>query len=280
VFLFGLILSFGQSKVISKNILPVDLGKSFDEKTNMLLTKNSILPIGDYYVNYKGHVLEGNTEHYQLDFLRKENDQYYKDFTITPSVILNNTAGNVYSPDTKHFLSKDIFTYILYAQQMDESADASYHKVSVDTVKVGDTIAVDNVLFLLDSLKTGPVKGKKDKDNARVEARIKAVTKDKDVYYTTAAMVDEDGYVKRNDGELKEMSYTVSIEKVPAEKDHVVIGIYQSQQDMVVIKSIEFPYILVMWSGSLIMLAGFIISFVKRWKKRGEEIFQKTDDDE
>lgn len=171
IFLFGILLSLAQSEVISKNVLPayrtgrpVNMGKSFNDAENMLLPKGEILPIYDYYVSYTGFKTEGNKVFYQLDFLKKGNDgNYYKKFTVYPAIIINSRMGNVYVPAIKHFIDRDIFTFITFAGKIGFSED-------------------------------------------------------------------------------------------------------QEKYDVVIIKSMIFPFILVVWTGAIIMLSGFVLSIFKRSK--------------
>jgi len=171
IFLFGILLSSAQSKVISKNVLPnyrtgspVDMGKRFNNAENMLLPKGEILPVYDYYVSYAGFRTEGNRVFYQLDFLKKGNDgNYYKKFTVYPVIIINSRMGNVYVPAIKHFIDRDIFTFITFAGKIGFSED-------------------------------------------------------------------------------------------------------QEKDDVVIIKSIVFPFIIVVWTGAIIMLLGFVLSIFKRSK--------------
>jgi cytochrome c-type biogenesis protein CcmF len=114
-FIFGIILAFAQSRVISENVLPENMGKSFNAIENMILPKDTMLPAGDYFVRFSGsEEMDGKT-FYNLHFCKKnEAGEFTEEFHVSPS-ITSGSMGAVYTPDTKHFINKDIFTYVMYA---------------------------------------------------------------------------------------------------------------------------------------------------------------------
>jgi cytochrome c biogenesis factor len=68
-----------------------------------------------FYVTYTDKVSRGNLTKYQVDFLKRKNDKFKKEFTLFPSVNRNSKMGDVYNPDTRHFLMKDYYTFISFA---------------------------------------------------------------------------------------------------------------------------------------------------------------------
>lgn len=68
--------------------------------------------MGGFYVVYSESKTQGNYTTYTVDFLKTKKGKYIKEFTLYPSVNRNPRMGNVYNPDTKHFLWKDYYTYI------------------------------------------------------------------------------------------------------------------------------------------------------------------------
>ncbi len=271
IFMLGILLSFAQSKVISKNTLPINMGKYFDDAENMLLPKNKILPFGNNYIKYTALIKDNDRLYYQLDFLKKDDDKYFKKFTLYPSIIISNTKGNVYVPDTKHFIDRDIFTYLLFSEKLDTTAYDGYKQTLENVVKVNDTLCSGDAKFIMDTLTVAAFNGKKDTNNLVVLANIKVVAKENKTYFTSAEFRLENGIVKYNDGELKNISFKVRLEKVSRQAGAFVIGIYENSQDIIIIKSIVFPYIIVLWSGAIIMLAGFALSIIKHSKRKIEE---------
>jgi len=270
IFLFGIVLSFAQYKIISKNALPVNMGKRFNDAENMMLTKNEILPIGDYYISYSGIKCKGNKVLYQLDFLKKKDDKFYKIFTVYPSIIVNNVMGNVYVPDTKHFLTKDIFNYLLYAERQDTSAENEFTVIKESVAKVNDTIYNDKIKIILSALKVSAVNGKIDTNNIEVTAKMNVLDHDKH-YFTSTVFKLKDGFINYKDGAFQDIDYKIRLERISPKRGSVVLCLYEKKTDMVILKSIVFPYINVVWSGAAVMLMGFILSIINRRKRSSKE---------
>ena len=112
LFLLGVLITFSNSKTISVNSSGIDLGNGRSNQENLLLMKGDTLYMGGFYTTYVGEELEVNTTTYQIDFLKRQNGELVKQFTLYPSVNRHPRMGNVYNPDTKHFLLKDYYTYI------------------------------------------------------------------------------------------------------------------------------------------------------------------------
>jgi len=65
-----------------------------------------------FYVVYNQRSTAGNTTTYAVDFLKTKKGKYMKAFTLYPSVNRNPRMGDVYNPDTRHFIWTDYYTYI------------------------------------------------------------------------------------------------------------------------------------------------------------------------
>ena len=114
LFLLGAVITFSNSKTISTNTSPFDLGDAKSNNENLMMVKGDTLYMGGFFVVYTNKVKKGNLTEYQVDFLKRKNGKYIKEFTLFPSVNRHPRMGNVYNPDTKHFLSADFYTYISF----------------------------------------------------------------------------------------------------------------------------------------------------------------------
>ncbi|MFH0866411.1 MAG: cytochrome c biogenesis protein CcsA [Bacteroidota bacterium] len=116
IFIFGIIVAFSQSRIISENVLPVNMGKCFNASENMLLPKDTLLQAGNYFLRYTGSEKKEDKTFYHIHFCKKGDDGVFTEkFSISPSITAG-TMGSIYTPDTKHFYNRDIFTYVMYAE--------------------------------------------------------------------------------------------------------------------------------------------------------------------
>ena len=112
LFLLGTIITFSNSETISSNSSRFDLGDMKANAENLLLTKGDTLYMGGFYVVYRESNTQGNYTTFTVDFLKAKKGKYIREFTLQPSVNSNPRMGNVYNPDTRHFLWKDYYTYV------------------------------------------------------------------------------------------------------------------------------------------------------------------------
>jgi cytochrome c-type biogenesis protein CcmF len=111
-FALGTIITFSNSKTISTNTSRFDLGDMKSNTENLMLMKGDTLYMSGFYVVYNRNSTAGNTTTYAVDFLKTKKEKYVKVFTLYPSVNRNPRMGDVYNPDTRHFLWTDYYTYI------------------------------------------------------------------------------------------------------------------------------------------------------------------------
>ena len=114
VFLLGTVMTFSNSKTISTNTSPFDLGDMKSNAENLMMVKGDTLYMGGFFVVYTNNVRKANLTEYQIDFLKRKSGKYVKEFSLFPSVNRHPRMGNVYNPDTKHFLWEDFYTYISF----------------------------------------------------------------------------------------------------------------------------------------------------------------------
>jgi cytochrome c-type biogenesis protein CcmF len=111
-FVLGTIMTFSNSRIISANTSQFDLGDTKSNTENLLLVKGDTLYMRGFYVVYNHDEQAGNITTYTIDFFKTRKGKYVKEFTLYPSVNRNPRMGDVYNPDTRHFLWRDYYTYI------------------------------------------------------------------------------------------------------------------------------------------------------------------------
>ncbi len=114
IFLMGTLLTFSNSQIISSNTSRFDLGDLKTNEENLLMTRNDTLYMNGFFVVYTNKTIKGNLSEYRVDFLQREKGKFKKEFTLYPSVNHNERMGDVYNPDTRHFLTRDYYTYISF----------------------------------------------------------------------------------------------------------------------------------------------------------------------
>src|SRR5690606_29797798 len=84
--MLGALISMSGSWVLSSNSSGVDitqLGNEYNNNENILLMKGDTLPMGNYFVTYKGKKKEGFHVKFEVEYLKKtENNNYQSAFVL------------------------------------------------------------------------------------------------------------------------------------------------------------------------------------------------------
>ncbi|HLF62823.1 MAG TPA: cytochrome c biogenesis protein CcsA, partial [Saprospiraceae bacterium] len=129
--IIGIMASGLNKQIISSNVFAQSgLSDDIDPGSHIYLIKDRPMFMNGYWVEYEHDTVKGNTREFLVSYKRINSDQdTVERFALRPNVIFNrqNTKLEATNPSTKHYLDKDIFTYVaaLPAEQMDaETAKA------------------------------------------------------------------------------------------------------------------------------------------------------------
>jgi len=294
--LVGALISAGTRKVVSKNekgtigIAGFDKGEGAnDVRENVMIYKNEPAKMGDYMVTYIGDSTSGSHQYFKIDYKRLDaNGKIAEEFILRPNVLISNQMGGTPSPvpDTKHYLFHDLYTHITalpvakVKQSADEQADAAHGAEDDDKnydppasyeVTIGDTIRFREGYMILRSLnKEAQVQNiPLTKDDIAIGAKIEVFSHDK-------TYLSEPVYMIKNKSsfdfarKVDEAGLKLRFSKILPEKDKVEIMVYQQPENKrpwIVMRALDFPYINLLWSGTIIMVIGFLLSIFRRNKE-------------
>ncbi len=271
LFLLGVVLAFSNSQVISQNTSRMAGSSDNENQDNIILVKGIGKPMGKYMVTYTNSKTKGRETFFQVDFVKMKDAGTGKiDFSLHPSLNVNTRMGNVYNPDTKHFIDKDIYTFLSYAQQSAGEADADgYSKSGQQAMTLNDTLAIGRNLLVLNDIKTSMVND--DVNNASISASFKIMSMTNGSMDTEIKYEIINGELKRTDGILDPFNLKLRLEGVEPDSKAINIGIYEKQQDYIVMKAILFPFIGVLWFGIVILFSGLTYSIMRRTMGKNKE---------
>jgi len=177
----------------------------------------------------------------------------------------NNMSSN---PDTKNYLTHDVFTYISYALNPDREADTATFKIH--EVKKGDTIFYSKGFIKLDNIIKNPTENKFKivPTGPSVMAALTLFSQDSMQYVASPMlMIDSLGVVQIDDTVYAQNLF-VKFAGVSNDKTKIKIGVKESDSliDFVTLKAYVFPYINLVWIGLIVMAVGLLISLNKRAK--------------
>jgi cytochrome c-type biogenesis protein CcmF len=278
--LIGALISTSKKVTLSKNSSQKSvssMGKEFNDKKNILLTKGDTLPMGPYYVTYTGKEKHGINMNFNVDYFFREKNKFEKQFTLSPRVQLNERMGNTAEPDTRRFLSHDIYTHISYAiLEMDDPTEDDFTEPQNNVIHPHDTLFASNAIVVLESFKSdvSEEQYKKNDSSIWITAVLKVYDINKKVSYAYPKYHLVNMHVEPVADSIPELGLRFSFWKInPDEKDpdNTTVEIMLSerknnQKDFIVMEAYMFPFINVLWLGCIVMVFGTGLAVWQRIK--------------
>ena len=276
--LIGILLSSYNKNVISLNTLGVefDMGKENavenqkESRENVLLFRGKATEMDGYWLTYMGDTTIGPNHYYSVRYIKKDGDKIIEDFILKPNAQINPKMGLVSNPDTKHYLTKDVFTYITSTIDKSKIKDTTAYKSK--KVKSGDSIYFANGVMVFEGFEPNITNPNYTAQQGDVAVAAKLSMLNMNGTRAKAAPV----YFIRNKTEnrivdtLKEFELEVRIGKIIPEDEAVEIEYKQPNalNDYIIMKAIVFPYINLLWLGTILMVLGFLLSLYKRFTSK------------
>lgn len=278
--LVGVLVSSANKQAISINYNGDNLGENFDEsaqKEHVLLFKDVPTPMRGYIVTYVGDSVSGVDNFFKINFVRLDKDSMptNEQFQLLPNSQKNPKMGLISNPDTRHYLTHDVFTYVSSVPDKEGNKNRPYERFYHDSISIGDTIYTNNARLIFEGISV-PEDGQSN--NLRVAANMRVMT----LYDTLEANPQ---FILANDVkmapelEIKGADLKVkfaniitpdSAQNKPAAFEFVVAE-RPMIRDYVVMMAKVFPYINLVWAGTIVMVIGFLMSIVSRVKEYRRE---------
>ena len=275
----GMLISAGNKEVIStEKFKDFEIPMGIDPLTkqqdiaaeNINLIRQVSKKMGPYDVTYlndsAGH--ETGKRFYHLLFQRKDpaTKKISESFILSPDVYLmknNNMSSN---PDTKNYLSHDVFTYISYALSPERDKDTASFKIH--EVAEGDTIFYSKGFMVLKGVTKNPVNNKFNipLTGPAVTANITITGKDSLQYKASPMILIDSMGINQIDDTVYAQNLFIKFAGITTNQKKLKIGIKESDKmiDFVTLKAYIFPYINLVWIGLVVMAIGLIMSMIRR----------------
>jgi cytochrome c-type biogenesis protein CcmF len=280
VMMIGVLVSSVKQQVISYNNIDQDFVEAKDEATrefnrdNILLVKNKPTRLGNYVVTFVDTTFKAPDTYFHINYKRlNEKGDTVESFELSPRASNNPKMGVVANPDTRHYWNRDIFTHVNYESGMEKEEEFKGYKT--DTVQLHQNFVTlsGTKMLHLDSIVTL----KSENEN---EYLIKAFVKVEvleNTYYMEPAFTVTDlqgspliNYrddVENNAGVMLRLTSLLPGAN-PSESRFVIESAERKpKMDYVVMKAIVFPFIRLVWAGTIIMVLGFAIAIRNRNKQ-------------
>jgi cytochrome c-type biogenesis protein CcmF len=225
-----------------------------------------------YQVTYLGDSAGGIKDpkrYFHLHFTRTDpaTETLKEDFNIYPDAFINpkGQEGLLANPDSKHYWNRDVFVYLTSLPNPDNTEDTSTFREH--SLKPGDTLFYTSGLMILNHIVHGTDNREgilTDAGDSVFTADITVHAKDSTLYKARPVLVVKNGRLVEFPDTVMSQSLILNFQGATAKG--VSLGVRESNSvlDFITIKAYEFPFIGVLWLGVLVMVAGFLMSVVRR----------------
>ncbi|MFN3446384.1 MAG: cytochrome c biogenesis protein CcsA, partial [Bacteroidia bacterium] len=270
--LVGVLVSSANKQVISINQSGMQLNPEFDAQANMehvYLEKGKALRMGDYEIEYKADSMEWVNNYYQVHYkkIKPNSNEVDYEFDLYPNAQINPKMGLVANPDTKHYISHDVFTYV---SSVPKEKSTKFVHEKLHEVKLGDTIYTNNGYAILENINSNAKEANLDVKNLSllIAAELK-------VYALNGTYKATPMYGIRENSEIKFESIVdeakLRFKFMGVNPQTKTITIETAEQDtsgdFIIMKAIVFPWINFVWAGTIVMIVGFLLAI---WRRMSE----------
>lgn len=274
--LVGALISTSKKITLSKNTSKQnlsELGENFDNQKSILLTKGDTLPMGPYLVTYRGKERKGIDVYFKVDYLKLNSDNKPEyDFSLTPKVQDNPRMGKAAEPDTKHYLGRDIYTHVTYADletEIDSSVAEKFNDAKNYIGHVKDSIFATNAIIVIDSLLTNVSEKEYEKNDSllQVTAVLTAFDVKGNAYKAYPKYTIKNNVAIPGEDVIEKLGLKFVFWKINPDEGTIEVTMSErisNSKDFIVMEAHLFPFINVLWLGCIIMALGTTIAIIER----------------
>ena len=183
--------------------------------------------------------------------------------------------GMVSNPDTRHYLTRDIFTHVTFESSMEQQKDQSFSQFRTDTVSLGQTFATADGSRQLSVVKVNvlnPEQAQSNQPSLHLQAEV-LINSLGDTFIAKPEFISAD-QIRFKESIVDAAGVIVIFDRVIPDPNNpknmlfvISSGTRKPKMDYIILKAIEFPYINLLWLGTLVLLFGFTLSIIQRFKE-------------
>jgi cytochrome c-type biogenesis protein CcmF len=268
--LLGILISSAKKNVLSYNTTgmnPFSAESTENPMENLTLIRNTPTDMGKFTLTYENDTMnfKENKRFFHVRFRSKDGKE---EFVMKPDLIRQKKSQSyIANPDYQNYWNKDVFVYLTYYVPKAEE-DTSQFKVS--HIKAGDTLYYSNGFMILNRIDGNPNNDRYHFTSAdtALMADVTVISKDGRRYKARPALqVKNNQYIPIADTVI---SQSLVLAFTGVDENNIHLGVKESSTvlDFITLKAYEFPFINLLWLGTIIMVAGFFISIVQRVRKK------------
>ena len=219
---------------------------------------------GDKTYFKAGDTLEVRPEntYYRVEYFDKKANQK---FVLYPRAQVNEEMGSglLASPALLRFWDHDIYSHI--SAVPDPRKDKKWSEEKEHVLAVGDTIFLNDYFAVFRAIEPAHQTaglGLKKGDLALQADMI--VSGEQRQYHCHPVFIVRNRLVGRVPDEVDDLGIRLTLNQIDPVKGKFTFGVTTTQKDYIILKAMEKPFINLLWSGTLLMALGFVLSLRQR----------------
>jgi cytochrome c-type biogenesis protein CcmF len=191
--------------------------------------------------------------------------QNKKKHLLYPRIQDNPTMGMAASPDIKRDVSKDLYAHVIDLNDPDK---AEWSKTEEIKTKAGQEFFANDYVSVLEKVERIFSVGSTKLDSADIAVKAYISVKGEHQEYTAEPIfIIRNRMIGRIPDEIRDLGIQLTLINIHPETNEFTLGLSTRQKDYIIIKALEKPLINVLWLGTLMLLTGFTIAIVRRYRE-------------
>lgn len=199
--------------------------------------------------------------YFEVLYQKENGDQ----FTLYPRVQINETMDMiVYSPDIDRTLKADIYTHVRTFP--DPEQDTEWSEVEEVTAAPGGRFFIND--YAASFVKMVPVSSVQGIGLGPGDVAVKAIIEiqgESKTYTAEPIYVIKDNMAGRIPDVVSDLASRITIQSIRPEENSFVFGLSTTQKDWIIIEAVAKPWINILWTGTLLLVIGFIVAISRRY---------------
>jgi cytochrome c-type biogenesis protein CcmF len=266
--LVGILLSSAKKETLSMNRFnPLNFGPEASEKgeENLTMFLGERVDMGKYWATYvkDSSAQNGKMIYFHIEMETKDGKEK---FNLYPDLIKNTKGQQNFSnnPDAKHYWNRDIFSYISYADKLADDTDTTQFRNTI--VNIGDTVYYSAGYMVLDSVRFNPPNNRVSfsANDTAMMAKLRVTTAAQKKYTVEPFLYIRGRNVVHMPDTIASQGLAVSINRIVDKKFEIGVKESAKLSRFVALKVLKFPFINLVWIGTIFMVIGFGMSIARR----------------
>lgn len=199
--------------------------------------------------------------YYEILLTNSRGKQHY----LYPRIQDNPTMGMAASPDIKRDFSKDLYAHVV---DLNDPEKAEWSKPEEIRIAAQEQFFANDYVAILEKIERTFSVGNVALDSGDVAVKATIRVKGEYEEYTAEPyFIIRNRMIGRIPDEIRDLGIRLTLSNIHPETGQFTIGVSSRQKDWIVLKAMEKPFINVLWIGTLVLMTGFTMAMIRRFRE-------------